>query len=356
MGNDHGPRSRLKIWLVVWALLIAFGAGYTAYDVLVRYPAAEGPGDGSPVEVEVPRGAGPVIISKLLHEEGLISSPGRFRLWIRLSGRLSGVRAGQFVVTDDMSPRRILDALSGTAAYRGNRVTIPEGFDLDRISDALEAAGVVSEESFFLAAWDTELLEELGIPGKTPEGYLFPDTYFFEPDSDPREVVRRMHANFESKILDLGIDGGRLDDVVTLASIVQDEARVQDEMPVIAGVYANRLDAARFPSGLLQADPTVAYGCIGGIRPEPVAPSCEGFSGKLTRAHLEDADNSYNTYRHPGLPPGPICSPGMAALEAAATPKEVPFLFFVAGLLGWHRFASTLADHNANVELYKKGR
>lgn len=353
---DRATRSRRRAWLLAWAILLAVAAAYTAWDVLVRYPAAPGPGNGRDLEVEVPKGAGPVTLSELLHEKGLIVSPGRFRLWLRFSGRLAGVRAGRFVVTDDMSPEQLLDALSGTAAYRGNRVTIPEGFDLDRIADALEAAGVVSEEDFFLAAWDTDLLDELDIAGETPEGYLFPDTYFFEPRSDGRDVIRRMHANFTSRTADLKIERDRLKDIVTLASIVQAEARVEDEMPVIAGVYANRLTEDLFPSGLLQADPTVAYGCLGGIRPDPVAPSCSGFTGKLTRAHLEDPRNEYNTYRHPGLPPGPICSPGMAALEAAASPRKVPFLYFVASATGRHRFARTLAEHNANVELYKKGR
>jgi len=353
---ERATRSRRRTWLLVWAILLVVAAAYTAWDVLVRYPGAPGPGMGRDLEVEVPKGAGPVTLSELLHEKGLIESPGRFRLWLRFSGRLAGVRAGRFVVTDDMSPRRIMDSLSGAAAYRGNRVTIPEGFDLDRIADALEAAGVVSEESFFLAAWDTDLLDELGIASETPEGYLFPDTYFFEPRSDPRDVVRRMHATFEARTSALGVGPGELHRVVTLASIVQAEARVEDEMPVIAGVYANRLDRKLFPSGLLQADPTVAYGCVGGIRPDPVAPSCSGFTGKLTRAHLEDPKNEYNTYRHPGLPPGPICSPGMAALEAAASPRKVPFLYFVASATGRHRFARTLAEHNANVELYKKGQ
>ena len=235
-------------------------------------------------------------------------------------------------------------------------MTIPEGFDLDGISDALEKAGVVSEESFFLAAWDRKLLEELGIDGETPEGYLFPDTYFFEQRSDPREVIRRMHATFVARTKALDLAPEDLEGVVTLASIVQAEARFEEEMPVIAGVYKNRLNGSLFASRLLQADPTVAYGCIGGIRPEPVAPSCEGFVGKLTRAHLEDPENEYNTYRHPGPPPGPICSPGMAALEAAAAPKKVPYLYFVASATGRHRFAKTLAEHNANVELYKKGQ
>lgn len=277
-------------------------------------------------------------------------------MWLRFSGGLAGLRAGKFVLTDDMTPESVIDALTHKAIYKGARVTIPEGFNLGQIAGALEDAGVVSQEMFFLAAWDKELMKELGIPGNTAEGYLFPDTYFFEPDSDPRSVVRRMYGNFEARASHLFSAGRERHPTVILASIVQSEAKAEDEMPVVAGVYRNRLDGKDFPSRLLQADPTVAYGCEAGIRPDPVAPSCKGFVGKLTRDHLNDEENPFNTYRHPGLPPGPICAPGYLALQAAASPKQVPYLYFVAGPLGRHRFAATLEEHNANVELYKKGQ
>ena len=119
-------------------------------------------------------------------------------------------------------------------------------------------------------------------------------------------------------------------------------------------MYHNRLNDPSFPSRLLQADPTVAYGCEPGVVPR--APSCSGFIGKLTRKHLEDPKNPYNTYRHAGLPPGPICAPGINALKAALHPKDVPYLYFVARKDGRHRFSKTLLEHNEAVKLYREGR
>jgi UPF0755 protein len=124
-------------------------------------------------------------------------------------------------------------------------------------------------------------------------------------------------------------------------------------MPAVAGVFANRLARSDFPSRLLQADPTVAYGCE--ALQGPVSAACARFAGRLTRAQLDDADNPYNTYRHPGLPPGPICNPGLDALRAALRPAAVPYLYFVASARGRHVFSSTLEEHERAVARYRAG-
>jgi UPF0755 protein len=338
-------------WLV-WVLLAALAAAGTALDLLVIYPSFAGPGDGETRLVEVPRGVGPERLTELLREEGLIDSPGRFRLWLRLGGRMPEVRAGRFELRDDSSPERILEVLSGRGIERGARVTVPEGRCIAQIASALEEAAVTSAADFLSAASDERLLRELNIPNPTAEGYLFPDTYFFDRDAKAAAAVRRMHAEFERRWSDLGSSSRRdRNQVVTLASIVQAEARVAAEMPTIAGVYHNRLTSPEFSSRLLNADPTVAYGCDPIV--EPRAPSCAGFDGELTRAQLSDEANRYNTYVHPGLPPGPICNPGLAALRAALEPAEVPYFYFVAGgPNGRHLFAVTLAEHRRNVKRY----
>jgi UPF0755 protein len=356
MSGEGRARPRWRTWLAVWALLLVAGACFTCYDVLARYPAGAGPGIGQELEVEIPEGVGPRELSTLLEGKGMISSPGRFRLWLRVDGGLAGIKAGRFSLRDDMTPREIVEALSGGAPYRGVRVTVPEGFHLGRVARAMEEAGIVRADELLAAARDKALLLELGIPGPTAEGFLFPDTYYLRRDHGAANVVRRMHAAFEERLAGLspppGTDLARL---VTAASIVQAEARVPEEMPIIAGVYENRLRDPAFPSRLLQADPAVAYGCVPGIRPGPLAPSCAGFSGTLARKQLDDPANPYNTYRHAGLPPGPICAPGSRALEAALHPAAVPYLYFVAGVEGRHRFAVTLEEHNANVALFKRG-
>jgi len=338
------------------ALVICLIAGAAAafVDVLLVFPGSAGPGDGKLVAVDVPAGVGPSQLAGLLSDKGVLADRGKFRLWLRLTGKLGGVRAGVFELRDDMTPAQVVDALSGRGADRGVRVTIPEGFTLNQIANTLESAGVASLESFWAAAGSEQLLRELEIPGESAEGYLFPDTYFFDRKADAEQIVRRIHQNFRDKIAAIGPPAGAgLREAVILASIVQAEARVADEMGTIAGVYANRLASPEFPSRLLQADPTVAYGCEPGVSPR--ARSCEGFTGVLTRRQLDDPRNPYNTYQHAGLPPGPICAPGLDALRAAFAPAEVPYFYFVAGDDGRHRFSITLEEHNAAVRRSRDG-
>ncbi|MBN2716426.1 MAG: endolytic transglycosylase MltG, partial [Deltaproteobacteria bacterium] len=197
------------------------------------------------------------------------------------------------------------------------------------------------------------LLNRLGIPAKSAEGFLFPDTYYFYPDTTAEEVVARMHENFIKKTESLNLpSGSALAELVTLASIVQAEAKVSDEAPIIAGVYTNRLNPDKFASGRLQADPTVAYGCDLFVPDKP--PSCSTFKGVLGSRQLQDADNRYNTYRHAGLPPGPICCPGLHALKAALSPKVLPYLYFVVSTDGRHTFSVTLDEHEKAVQAYRQ--
>ncbi len=354
MPAESRPASRWKIRPVAWAVLIVVGVLGTAYDIFYRYPDAPGPGIGQTMKVDIPPGVGPDKLSRILDEKGIISSPGRFRLWLRVTDRLPGVKAGLFALDDNMTPAKILSVISGRPENRGVRVTIPEGFTLGQIGKTLEDAGIVAQENFFMAAGKGKTLTRLRIPGPSAEGFLFPDTYFFERGTPAEDIVNAMYENFSTRFKSLGAPAETdLLEVVTSASIVQAEAKITDEMPIIAGVYRNRLTDPNFPSRLLQADPTVAYGCEPGVVPR--APSCSGFIGKLTRKHLEDSKNQYNTYRHAGLPPGPICAPGIAALKAALQPAGVPYLYFVAGKDERHRFSKTLLEHKEAVKLYRKG-
>jgi UPF0755 protein len=333
----------------VLALLAFLGVAGTALDVLVIFPSSSGPAGDGPREVEIPAGVGPKQLAALLAEAGAVDSPGRFALWLRLSGRLPEIRAGRFALEPGLSAAVIVDVLAGRGQAPGTRVTVPEGFTLAQTAAALERSGVCSAAEFLAAATDPALLAGLGIPGPSAEGFLFPDTYFLDPGTAAPSVVRRMHGNFARRYA--ALDPGDADPLrtVTLASIVQAEAVVADELPVIAGLYANRLDSPGFPSRLLNADPAVAYGCEPHVRPR--APSCEGFTGMLTRRQLDDPANPYNTYRRPGLPPGPICAPGSAALAATLRPAPVPYFYFVAcGEERRHVFSATYEEHRRAVE------
>jgi len=353
MPDKFPLRVRIMRPAITWIVLVVIGLGYTVYDIMLRYPSMPGPGIGQKLMVEIPLGIGPKTLSKLLEEKGIIDSPGRFRLWLRASKKLSMVKADIFELRDNMTPQQILRVISKKGDKKGLRVTIPEGFTLDRIAEVLKNAGLAASR-FIEVATDKKLLTELKIPGNSAEGFLFPDTYFFEPDDDAKDIIRRMHAVFESHMVKLGLSEDiDLFKIITLASIVQAEARIMTEAPIIAGVYKNRLDLGKFPSRLMQADPTVAYGCKPWIAPR--ASSCEGFLGKLGRRQLDDKKNTYNTYQRSGLPPGPICSPGELAIKAALNPDKVPYLYFVAGPNGTHRFSATLADHNKAVRLYREG-
>ncbi len=346
---------RKRKWALI-PLLAAIAIGGTALDLLVLFPDRPGPGAGEIMDIEVPAGTGPKKLASLLESNGVIGNPGRFALWLRLSGQLTGVKAGEFRLADNLSAREIVQILSGRPRGKGVKVLIPEGFTLQRIGEALEQAGILEKGSFIAAATDPSLVKKLGAPGPTFEGYLFPDTYYFEPDATAEDVIQAMLTTFRETLAAVGVAPDQdLKGLVTLAAIVQAEAANDKEMSTIAGVYTNRLTSPDYPSRRLQADPTVAYGCEPHVR--PLAPSCKSFRGRLTRAQLDDESNPYNTYRRAGLPPGPICAPGRAAIEAAASPEKVPYLFFVATPDNrGHTFSVTLAEHDKAVKRYWKDK
>ncbi len=339
--------------LIMWIVILLLGGLATVVDIFVIFPNRKAPGKGVLREVEIPKGIGPKRLAETLSHAGVISSQGRFFVWLRVTGQLAKVRAGTFLISDNMTPGEVLTELFGSGVEQGIRVTVPEGYSLRQIGAALEHAGLVGRQAFIAAALDQKTISELGIPGVTAEGFLFPDTYFFDAEQGAKKIIKKMHTTFKERFAPQ-LSKDALKRVVTLASIVQAEAQVALEMPVIAGVYTNRLNPSTFPSQRLQADPTVSYGCEPFVRPK--AASCASFSGTLTRRQLDDPTNPYNTYRHPGLPPGPICSPGLNALKAAQNPAVVPFLYFVVSRNGHHTFSPTLEAHRKAVARYRKSR
>jgi len=222
----------------------------------------------------------------------------------------------------------------------------------------LQAHHVCPIRAWLDATVDPGLLAELHVDAPSMEGFLFPATYDLPLDSAAPDVVRRLKAELDKRYsaiesahaagaaaLSATLGWGEKE-VLTLASMVEKEAAVDDERPVIASVFLNRLRDPAFAPKLLQCDPTAGYGCL--AAPER-SPSCAGYTGKITHDIVADASNPYNTYKHEGLPPGPISNPGARSIEAVLAPATTRYLYFVARGEGRHTFSETYAAHNAAV-------
>ncbi len=273
------------------------------------------------------------VVARQLVDAGVARSALNLNLWAYLSGVDRQVRPGEYLLRSPVSPRAALEQLrSGAAGYRV--LTIPEGSTLEDIAALYEAAGFGSAKAFLQASGEPALLEELGMPSTGLEGYLYPDTYHFVWADPPERMIRTMVRRFRLQTASLQADRERLGlsehQLVTLASIIEKEAKRSEERPLISAVFHNRLRKGM----RLQADPTAVYGLGRGIQPEP--------------EHLR-LKTPYNTYLNEGLPPGPICNPGLPALEAAARPAPVDYLFFVARGDGSHVFSHTLQEHTKHV-------
>ncbi|MDP9036717.1 MAG: endolytic transglycosylase MltG, partial [Myxococcota bacterium] len=238
------------------------------------------------------------------------------------------------------------------------KVTFPEGWTRFDMARRLQEKHVVALREFLDATTDAELMRELGIEGESAEGFLFPATYDLTLDGDPADVVRRMKREFDRRwesasqahsatLTDVMTSAGlTVRDVVTLASMVEKEAAVDDERATIASVFLNRLRDPAFRPKHLECDPTASYGCL--VAPERAA-SCATFSGKATAAIQHDPNNPYSTYTHEGLPPGPIANPGVKSLDAAMNPAVTRYFFFFARGSGRHTFSETYESHLAAV-------
>lgn len=299
---------------------------------------------GPSMEVTVPEGATFQQIVDTLADRELVGSERLFGLYARFRGDDREIRAGRYELRRGQSWDAILSTLTSGRVLT-DPVTIPEGFTLDLIARRLGEVTGRDADSLAAALREEGRAAALDVPGPGLEGYLFPDTYHFAPGSGLDAVLKAMADQYRAfwtperrRTLDRLEMSER--QVVTLASIVQAEARKVEEMPVISSVYHNRLRLG-YP---LQADPTVLY-ALGGPRE------------RLLYAAMDSvADHPYNTYTHPGLPPGPIGSPGAAALDAALEPADTDYLYFVAYPGGEHIFSRTLAEHNRAVARARRAR
>lgn len=361
----------LRLFILLLLAALAGGAWlWREARLFLDTPAGQA---GTQEIFDVPPGARLGKIAEELAARGIVTSARNFVLLARWKKQDNRLQAGRFALEGGWRPEQVLDALvNGKPVLQ--RVTVPEGLAWWQTGRLLESAGLLRFEDFREAVTDPAFLRHYGIPFATAEGFLMPDTYLLKPPDAPaggpaspaaadaakaaekaqaRAVAGRMIDNFWRKTAALWPDAGGRQGVaarppaaelkkwVTLASIVEKETGIPAERARVAGVYENRLGRGM----LLQADPTVIYG----LGPE--------FDGNLRRVHLDDAANPYNTYQRPGLPPGPICSFGAAALDAAIRPEQHDFLYFVARTDGGeHQFSATLQEHNRAVRDYLRQR
>jgi len=325
------------IRVVAAVLVLAVTAIAIGFIVVLRQA---GPPRLAPAIVTVEEGERFADIAADLSRQGVLRHPLPLVVWARLTRQDRAIHWGEYLITTPLSPLELLRRLSGPPDPL-HTVTIPEGFSVRQIVRLLAASGFGSEESFTCVLDDPEFLAAENLPPSGAEGYLFPDTYAF-PLATPQErmlraMVKRFREAFDAKLarraLALGLSEQQ---VVTLASLVEEETGRPEERRVIAAVFMNRLRRG-MP---LQSDPTVLYGRLDDDR-------------KITRADLA-RPTPYNTYTIPGLPPAPIANPGRASLEAAVDPAPVDFLYFVARGDGTHEFSATLAAHNTAVARYQK--
>lgn len=286
---------------------------------------------GRPVRVTVPAGASLRVAADSLARAGVVRSARLFRIFALLRHDDREIKAGTYMLRRGSGYGATLDAIRGGRGLVRS-VTIPEGFALSQIIPLFATKLGISAESLEVAVRDTAFLQQLDIPTSTVEGYVFPDTYLFPDQTSARAAIGTTIRRFEqvwqpSWTARLDTIALSRHDVMTLASIVEKEARVPEERPAIAAVYMNRLRDHM----LLQADPTVQY-------------ALGQHQNRVLYKHLE-VESPYNTYKHPGLPPGPIASPGRASILAALYPANVPYLYFVALPDGHHEFRSDYAGH-----------
>src|SRR5881296_913702 len=329
-----GPRTVFGLLLAGCLLFL----GLQAWWVLTPGVAVR----SGPRMVEIPAHRGFLDVARILGEAGVIRSPVGFTLLTLVRGSMRSLKAGEYQIPGGANTVAVLTMLEGGHVLQHN-VVFREGATVAELAGQLAAEGLARADDVVRAARDALFLRTLDVPADSLEGYLFPDTYQFVKGMTPDEILTRMVQRLRTKLTPdmlararrrgLGIHG-----LLTLASIIEREAVARDETRLISAVFWNRLKLD-MP---LQADPTVQY-------------ALEKERRTLTRADLL-VDHPFNTYRHAGLPPGPIASPGLEAIEAALDPAPVKYLYFVAMNDRHHCFSTTVAQHKAAVARYRLAR
>ncbi|GAK56810.1 aminodeoxychorismate lyase [Candidatus Vecturithrix granuli] len=281
-------------------------------------------------------------IAETLQEASVISDKNLFMILARFYKKGKSVKAGEYQFTTSMLPTEVLTKLQDGKIYFRS-ATIPEGYTLRQIAELLAEQGLVDKKKFLAIVFNPDTAAEFKLEAPNLEGYLFPNTYYIHRGMEEKAIIQEMVNEFWQVMTpdlqeEIRQKGFTVHEIMTLASIVEKEARVPEERELISAVYHNRLKIKM----KLDSDPSVIYGI-------------EDFDGNLTRSDLEK-DTPYNTYKRRGLPPGPIANPGRPSIMAAIRPAEVKYLYFVARNDGTHHFSLTYQEHLRAVREYQKNR
>ncbi len=322
-----------KASIVVFVLLVlaAAIAGYLSWQAFeYQNPQA--------VTIRISKGASVKTIAAQLAEQKVVKNKTFFEFFVRLARKGKTLRAGEYDIAANTTLTGLVDQMIA-GKVKLYKLTIPEGFNLQNICALFVKQNISTLDACLEQTRRTALLHEQ-TNAQTLEGYVFPDTYLYEYDVGPAALIDQAVTLFYKKLGDERVQKAKeldlsLQDLVTFASVIEKETGQEAERPIIAGVFWNRINAG-MP---LQSDPTVIYGT-------------PNFDGNLTRAHLE-TDTPYNTYTRGGLPAGPICSPGLASIDAVLNPTQTDYLYFVAKGDGSHYFSETLEEHNRAVTEYQ---
>ena len=297
---------------------------------------------GDEVFVEMPVGTTVAGMAQRLADAGVVSDPMTFRIAARLSGADRQLQAGEYRFSEPMSAFQVVTKIAEGDVFT-RPVTFPEGLTIKEMAVVFEKGGLGSSSAFEKAATNTTLAAGFDPGARSLEGYLFPSTYALGRQAGADATVRAMVEAFDHAFdpelrAEAAARGMSVREVVTLASLIEKETAQAAERPIVSAVYQNRLKL-RIP---LQCDPTVVYALMRAGK----------WTGNIRKQDLQ-IKSPFNTYVYPGLPPGPIASPGRASIDAAIRPADVPYLYFVSRNDGTHVFAETLAEHNRNVQQWQ---
>lgn len=323
---------RLAALMVV---IIVAGLAWIMYRVNQPYR-----GFTSPVFVEFERGTSSRSIAATLAEKGVVEQSWLF-LAARGLRRNVNLQAGEYKFDKAASPLQIISRLARGDIYY-MELLVPEGYNIYEVADAVAKLGTMSAETFLAAAKDPAMIRDLDPEAPSLEGYLFPNKYRVYRHTTARQICRMMTGEFRERWKALNRTAN-VHNVVTLASMVEREAKRPEERPLVASVFQNRLRIGM----KLDCDPTTVYAALLENR----------YRGTIYKSDLGNP-SPWNTYQHPGLPPGPIANPGLSSIEAALAPADTPYLYFVAKAdgTGGHNFSVSLGEHTENVAKYQRAR
>jgi UPF0755 protein len=325
--------------LLAVLLISAIGVAWVRWTVAhpIAHPSAD-------QIVTIDPGSGTAATIARLGEAGIVRHPLALRLYMTVTGRTSRLRAGDYKFASPISPLQAIDKIRRGDVYY-QKVTIPEGFNTFEIADLLAArTGKATRDEFLALMADPAPIQDIAPSATSLEGYLFPDTYNYTTRTTAEELVKAMIRRFDEVFSQAWIERAdqlnmSVNRIVTLASIIEKEAKAPDDRPLIASALTNRLRVG-MP---LAADPTFIY----------AAELANDYDGNPNQPRHRRRNSPYNTYIHAGLPPGPIASPGRASLEAALYPANTDYLYYVLATAdGHHKFSRTSAEHQAAVEQY----